>query len=103
MTDDISALERFLLDLSTQERPSELLALVMALFCIPRLKNRIWFIRENLFPRSAVIQNEFGGIMGPSRVLFYPLRFIQAFTLAFRIIAAAVRTLIQRVTRYFSH
>ena len=97
LTDDISAMERFLLNPKEEEHPSEILAVIMALFCIRGLKNRIWFGWENLFPRSEVIQNEFGGIMGSSRAIFYPLRIFQAFILAFRIISAAVKNSIQRV------
>jgi hypothetical protein len=97
LTDDISAIERFLLNPKKEERPSEILAVVMALFCIRGLKNRIWFGLENLFPRSEVMQNEFGGIMGSNRVFFYSLRFFQAFILAIRIISAAVKNSIQRV------
>jgi len=98
MTDDISPTERFLLNLSQQGRPSEILAVVMVLFCIRGLKNRIWFGRENLFPRSAVMQNEFGGIMGSSRIFFYPLRFFQAFIFVLRIIWTAVKNSVHRVT-----
>jgi hypothetical protein len=97
LKDDISAIERFLLNSSKQEHPSEILAVVMALFCIRGLKNRIWFGRENLFPRSEVMQNEFGGIMGSSRAIFYPLRFFRAFILTLRIISAAVKNSIHRV------
>jgi hypothetical protein len=97
LKDAISATERFLLNPKEEERPSELLAVVMALFCIRGLKNRIWFGLENLFPRSEVMQTEFGGIMGSHRVFFYPLRFFQAFVLAARIISAAISTGLQRV------
>jgi len=88
---DISTIERHFLNTVEDEQPSELLALIMALFCIGGLKNRLWFGMENLFPRTEVMHNEFGGITASSRVLFYPLRFFQAFKLALRIISTAVK------------
>jgi hypothetical protein len=97
LPDEISGFERYLLNASREKRLSELLAVIMGLFCIPGVRNRLRFAMENLFPQRAVMKNEFGPITGSSRAIFYPARLLQACFMALRVISAALKTGFQRL------
>jgi hypothetical protein len=60
--------------MTAQGKPFALLAQIMAFFCIQGFSKRIRFGLENLFPRTEVMQREFGAASGRKRALFYPGR-----------------------------
>lgn len=92
---DLSRLERGILGARIKGQTLHRLGPLMALFCLPELKARITFLWETLFPKKAVVKQEFQSLHRGKRLLFYPGRVLQMALLAVRqiwlIITALVR------------
>jgi len=74
---NLSRLERGILGARIKGQTLHRLGPLMALFCLPRLKARITFLWETLFPKKTVIEQEFHSLHRGKRLLFYPGRVLQ--------------------------
>ena len=99
LMEEISSFERNLLNMYSQGSPSELLAPVMTLFCLQGLRNRLRFGLETLFPSKEVMHNEFGGFIGSSRGVFYPIRLFQSAIYLIQIFSEIGKFIIRQVQK----
>ena len=99
LMDEMSIFERTLLNIYSHGSPSEFLAPLMALFCIQGFRNRLRFGLENLFPSKDVMRNEFGRVMGSSRMVFYPARLFQSAVYLAQIFSAISKSFIRQVQK----
>ncbi len=97
--DEMSIFERTLLNIYSHGSPSEFLAPLMALFCIRGFRNRLRFGLENLSPSKDVMRNEFGRVMGSSRMVFYPARLFQSAVYLAQIFSAISKSFIRQVQK----
>ncbi|MBN1832488.1 MAG: nucleotidyltransferase family protein [Deltaproteobacteria bacterium] len=81
---DLSRLERGMLGARINGQTFHRLGPLMALFCLPGFKARITFLWETLFPKKAVIEQEFYNLHRGKRLLFYPGRVFQIAALALK-------------------
>ncbi len=101
LTGEISSLERTLLKLNRQRRSFELLAQIMAFFCIGGINKRIRFGLENLFPRKEIMKSEFGSVVGKNRALFYPVRLFKTLVLLWRYLSLLTVLFIGEIGKKF--
>ncbi len=92
---DLSRLERGILGARIKGQTLHRLGPLMALFCLPELKARITFFWETLFPKKAVVEQEFHSLHRGKRVLFYPGRVLQIAALALKQLLLIVGALIR--------
>lgn len=91
----LSRLERGILATRIRGKALHRLGPLMALLCISGATARLAFLWETLFPKKEVIEQEFSITCRGKRRFFYPVRFIEFTTLAFKqfflIISALIR------------
>jgi hypothetical protein len=92
---DLSWLERGILGTRIKGQTLYRLGPLMALFCLPGLKARVIFLWETIFPKNAVIEQEFQSLHRGKRLLFYPGRILQIVALAIRQLWSIIATLVK--------
>jgi hypothetical protein len=80
----LSRLERGILRVRIKGQRLHRLGPLMALFCLPGLKARVTFLWETLFPKKAVVEQEFQSLHRGKNLLFYPGRVLQIAALALK-------------------
>ncbi len=94
ITDEISCFERVLLEISVKDQSLTFIGLLLELFCVPGLKNKVIFGVENLFPERKIMRQEYGRSLGNKMIFLYPFRILQLSTLMARQFLTALYLLI---------
>jgi signal peptidase I len=95
LLNEISGIERMMLDIRLTGRPFEQFGPLLSLFCISGFKERFRFGWETLFPRREIIKEEFGKSFGGKWKLAYLYRVSRIAILACKQFPIIVRALLR--------
>ncbi|MHA2248634.1 MAG: nucleotidyltransferase domain-containing protein [Candidatus Hodarchaeales archaeon] len=89
----LSRIERAILDMTIKGQSLDGIGPLMALFCIPKVKDKIRFGFETMFPKEEIVTREFGYSSSWKRIFFIPVRLFQMAAIFTRHFALIICTL----------
>lgn len=73
----LSRIEKIILDMTIKGQSMDGMGPLLAIFCIPKAKDKIRFGFETIFPKVEVVKKEFGYSSSGKRIFFFPVRLFQ--------------------------